>query len=80
VRTSAVPKAHGENAAVAWCAHTNIKSEYDFNVSQRVYVSKKIWAAVTKLKDQNIYIINQLAAMCAATSSFVESQQEFFRI
>lgn len=38
-----------------------IKSEYDYNVSQQVYVSKEIWEAVTKLKDQNIYIINQLA-------------------
>jgi hypothetical protein len=30
-------------------------------VSQQIYVSKEIWNAVTKLKDQNIYIINQLA-------------------
>ena len=41
----------------------NLKSEYDYNVSQQIYVSKEIWDAVTKLKDQNIYIINQLAAM-----------------
>ena len=41
----------------------NLKSEYDYNVSQQIYVSKQIWEAVTKLKDQNIYIINQLAAM-----------------
>ena len=39
-----------------------IKSEFAYNVSQQIYVSKEVWNAVTKLKDQNIYIINQLAA------------------
>lgn len=39
-----------------------LKSEYEYNVSQQIYVSKELWIAVTKLKDQNIYIINQLAA------------------
>jgi hypothetical protein len=41
----------------------NIKQEYEYNLSQQVYVSKEIWQGVTKLKDQNIYILNQLAAM-----------------
>jgi len=41
----------------------NIKSEYDYNASQQVYVSKEVWDAITRLKDQNIYVINQLAAM-----------------
>lgn len=55
---------HGESAAVMHgVLIQNIKSEYDYNVSQQIYVSKEIWNAVTKLKDQNIYIINQLAAM-----------------
>jgi len=39
-----------------------LKSEYEYNVSQQIYVSKEVWNAVTKMKDQNIYIINQLAA------------------
>ncbi|MEO8772144.1 MAG: hypothetical protein ABI402_18740 [Ferruginibacter sp.] len=39
-----------------------IKSEYEYNVSQQIYVSPEVWNAVTRLKDQNIYIINQLAA------------------
>jgi len=40
----------------------NLKSEYEYNVSQQIYVSKELWNAISKLKDQNIYIINQLAA------------------
>jgi hypothetical protein len=39
-----------------------LKSEYDYNVSQQVYISGELWKAITKLKDQNIYVINQLAA------------------
>ena len=39
-----------------------IKGEFDYNVSQQIYVSPEVWGAVTRLKDQNIYIINQLAA------------------
>ncbi|MFC4261615.1 hypothetical protein ACFOWM_01875 [Ferruginibacter yonginensis] len=55
---------YGESAAVMHgVLIQNIKAEYEYNVSQQVYVSKEVWAAVTKLKDQNIYIINQLAAM-----------------
>lgn len=39
-----------------------LKAEYEYNISQQIYVSPELWNAVTKLKDQNIYIINQLAA------------------
>jgi hypothetical protein len=39
-----------------------LKTEYEYNLSQQIYVSPEIWNAVTRLKDQNIYIINQLAA------------------
>lgn len=40
----------------------SLKTEYDYNISQQIYVSPEIWNAVTRLKDQNIYIINQLAS------------------
>lgn len=40
-----------------------LKSEYEYNVSQQIYVSKDVWEAVTRMKDQNIYIINQLGGM-----------------
>jgi hypothetical protein len=40
----------------------SIKQEYDYNVSQQIYVSPEVWRAVNNLKEQNIYIINQLAS------------------
>lgn len=40
----------------------NIREEYDHNVSQQIFVSTDMWKAIGNLKDQNIYIINQIAA------------------
>ncbi|MEO7522967.1 MAG: hypothetical protein ABIT58_02670 [Ferruginibacter sp.] len=39
-----------------------LKTEFEYNVSQQIYVSPEVWNAVTRLKDQNIYIINQLSS------------------
>ncbi len=49
-----------------------LKSEYDYNISQQIYVSPEVWNAVTRLKDQNIYIINQLAANMPHQSTAVD--------
>ena len=38
-----------------------IKAEYEYNITQQVYVSEDAWRAVNNLKEQNIYTINQLA-------------------
>ncbi len=39
----------------------NLKQEFEYNISQQVYVSPVAWQAVTKLKDQNMLLINQVA-------------------
>jgi len=36
----------------------SIKQEYEYNMSQQIYVSPEVWRAVNNLKEQNIYIIN----------------------
>jgi hypothetical protein len=46
-----------------------IKQEYDYNLSQQIYVSTEVWRAVNNLKEQNIYIINQLASTLPAQAS-----------
>ena len=40
----------------------SIKQEVEYNTSQQIYVSSIAWDAVKNLKDQNILIINQVAA------------------
>lgn len=47
----------------------SIKQEYDYNLSQQIYVSTEVWRAVNNLKEQNIYIINQLASTLPAQAS-----------
>lgn len=39
----------------------NIRSEFDYNITQQIYVSPDAWGAVKNLKEQNLLIINQLA-------------------
>jgi hypothetical protein len=38
-----------------------IRNEYEHNITQQIYINPEVWKAVTKMKEQNIFIINQLA-------------------
>ena len=39
-----------------------IREEFDFNISQQIYVSSDAWNAIKTLRDQNMLIINQVAS------------------
>src|SRR5829696_3347517 len=39
----------------------SIKQEYEYNISQQVYVSTIAWDSVRNLRDQNMLIINQIS-------------------
>lgn len=47
----------------------HIKQEYDYNAAQQIYVSPVAWEAIRNLKDQNMLIINQVAADMPPESS-----------
>lgn len=49
-----------------------IHSEFEYNVSQQIYISAESWDAANKMKDQNILIINQIATILPADTSAVE--------
>lgn len=40
----------------------NLKQEFEYNVTQQIYVTHEAWDAVRNLKDQNIMIISQIAS------------------
>jgi hypothetical protein len=40
----------------------SIKTEFEYNVSQQLYVSAATWDGLKNLKEQNIFIINELAS------------------
>jgi len=38
-----------------------IREEFDYNITQQIYVSADAWTAVKNLKEQNMLIVNQFA-------------------
>ncbi|WP_315822981.1 hypothetical protein [Paraflavitalea speifideaquila] len=40
----------------------NIKGEFEYNVTQQMYVTQEAWEAVCNLKDQNMLIVNQITS------------------
>ena len=49
-----------------------LRSEYDYNVTQQIYISPEMWKAIGNLKDQNIFIINQIAATLPSQENGIE--------
>lgn len=39
----------------------NLRDEFDYNITQQIYVSPQAWNAVKNLKEQNMLVVNQLA-------------------
>ncbi len=45
-----------------------IRNEYEHNITQQIYINPEVWKAVTNMKEQNIFIINQLASTLPPTA------------
>lgn len=50
----------------------SLRSEYEYNVTQQIYIDQKMWKAIGNLKDQNTFIINQLAASLSSDANGIE--------
>jgi hypothetical protein len=40
----------------------NIRAEFEYNLSQQIYVSKEVWQAVVTAKEQEVAMLNAIAA------------------
>ena len=40
----------------------SLREEFEYNISQQIYVSADSWNAVKNLKEQNMLVVNQLAS------------------
>jgi hypothetical protein len=49
-----------------------IKSEFEYNQSQQIYVSRDIWVLMIEIKDQIINLVHQLAEQLPAEASSIE--------
>jgi hypothetical protein len=38
----------------------SIKEEFEHNATQQIYIASGVWNGITKMKEQNIYILNQV--------------------
>lgn len=47
----------------------NIKDEFDYNISQQIYVSPEIWNAIRNLKENNLLIIHRVGTSVPSTAS-----------
>jgi hypothetical protein len=57
-----------------------LKTEYDYNISQQVYINSELWRAVSNFKEQNIYIINQVAASLPAGAPGIQLSKSLLEL
>lgn len=58
----------------------NIKQEFEYNSTQQLYVSQLSWDSVRNLKEQNIMVVNQVAASLPASASAAELNKKILEI
>lgn len=58
----------------------SIKQEYEYNLSQQLYVSAQAWQAVTNLKEQNIFILHQLANTLPDTATGLDFSKRILEL
>jgi len=57
----------------------NIKQEFEYNITQQIYVSAEAWTALKNLKDQNMLIINQIAAALPANANGMDLNKQLLQ-
>jgi len=58
----------------------NIKQEFEYNNTQQLYVSQSSWDAVRNLKEQNILVVNKVAASLPRDASATELNKKILEI
>ncbi len=53
----------------------NIREEFDYNVTQQIYVTPESWNALKNLKEKNILYINQVAQELAPDATGMDLQK-----
>lgn len=58
----------------------SIKTEFEYNVSQQLYVSQAAWDGIKNLKEQNIFIVNELASTLPHGASGAELSKKIIEL
>ncbi len=57
-----------------------IKQEFEHNITQQIYVSAEAWDAIRNFKEQNILIINQVAAILPPEASGLDLNKSLLEL
>ena len=57
-----------------------IRSEYNHNVSQQVYISEEVWNQVKNAKEDLIILINEAASRIAIESTSIDLSKKIFEM
>jgi hypothetical protein len=57
-----------------------IRSEYNHNVSQQVYMSEEVWNQVRNAKEDLVMVINDAASTIAAEAASIELSKKIFEL
>jgi hypothetical protein len=49
-----------------------VRDEFDYNITQQIYISPETWNAVKSLKEKNLFIINQVASLMPPNASALD--------
>lgn len=58
----------------------SIKTEFEYNISQQLYISAPAWDGVKNLKEQNIFIVNELASTLTAGATGAELSKKIVEL
>ena len=58
----------------------SIKEEFEYNVTQQIYVSAEMWKAIIKYRDQNIYTIYQVASTLPQHASAMDLNKQLLEL
>jgi hypothetical protein len=50
----------------------SIRQEFEHNITQQIYVTQEAWDAVRNLKEQNIFIVNQVSSFLPPQATAVD--------
>jgi hypothetical protein len=57
----------------------NIREEFEYNISQQIFVSPDAWNSVKNLKEQNLLTINQLANILPPNASGLDLNKQLLQ-
>ena len=47
----------------------SIRDEFDYNITQQIYIAPEVWSAVKNLKEKNLLIVNQVSSIMPANAT-----------